>query len=573
MKIIFKTIEIQNFLKVGNNPIIIQLDRSPSTLITGKNGVGKSSLITDSITFALFGKPYRKITKGELINTINQKGCLVKLEFLKENDVFHITRGIKPNIFEITKNGKELDDLSGIRDLQAWLEQSILKFDMNSFIRTCLLSTTNYKPFMTLSAGDRRAFVDKILSVEIFTMMNKIHKENLSILNDKITQKKNELSKLQTIREGKERAINLLKASSDDGKEELMKEILSYKSEYDKQKEIANSIQEEISNKTNEELYTKLKEYTNKISSSVFEQTSSYRSINEKKKRLSFFETTPKCSLCEQNIEEKHIHKQQTLLEEQIVFLEDHIIKQKMEEKENNDLLEQANQKISEIDKLKSKLSNVNNSLLTIRKILEEKSTKYKEKKEIESTVEIEKELEDLKLNQTTLSEELSSLQEEKSMLSSVSPALKDEGLRGQVIKRFLPVLNQKINSFLDQLNFPMRLILDEAFSENIIGRFPNEFSYEALSAGQRQRIELSLLFAWREVSAMKSGVDCNLLVFDEVLDSSLDANGVDDLFSILETIHKGTNIFIISHKQIATDKIRSSIELEVKNDFTRIVV
>jgi len=568
--IIFRKIRWRNFLSTGNHFTEIQLDNASNTLVVGSNGAGKSTVL-DALCFVLFGKPFRSVNKPQLMNSINNKDCVVEIEFNVGNKSFRIVRGIKPNLFEIYQDGTLLNQDAASRDYQEHLEKFILKLNYKSFTQIVILGSASFTPFMQLSAADRRAIIEELLDIQIFSAMNNIIKEKLTINKESIATKKHEIDLAQ-------QKYDLQKLHTDEVDQNNAEKAIQYEEAiqltYGEIQEIhantattTSKIEESLQLVINKsQVETKLKTIT-KIESQIEANLSKYR------KDISFFQQNDNCPTCRQEIalgfketELANTNQRVTECEHGLRDLEKKIIE---EQTKLNEMAETQ----KEIQKLQILAATNNTAVIEKQKYIK---TVEKQLAELnsnkESTAKEQQQLQELLDCLLKQQEDLRTLIEEKTYYDAASGLLKDTGIKTKIVKQYLPIINKLVNKYLASFDFFVNFNLDESFRETIKSRHRDEFTYASFSEGEKQKIDLALLFSWRAVAKLKNSANTNLLILDEVFDSSLDANGTEYLMMILHML-EGANVFVISHKgDVLQDKFRNLIRFEKVKNFSRIV-
>ena len=567
--ILFKRLSYKNFLSSGNQPIEIALDMSQTTLIVGTNGSGKSTLL-DALCFVLFNKPFRIIKKEQMVNTINQSDCIVEVEFDVGTKNYIVRRGIKPNLFEIFCDGKLINQDANNIDYQKYLEQNIMKLNYRSFIQVVLLGSSSYEPFMKMKPRYRREVVEEILDIRVFGLMDLILRSQQSDLQKKLTEVRHQAELIKTKYETEAKYLKTLEAKGSDNQrvqENKLQENEQNRLEYDKKLQSLNeaiavsqnelSGQETVSKKVKE-----LEKYETKIE----------QNLDTHKKTLKFFKENDTCPVCTQSIdtkfkEEKCNHETTTIskLESGLSQLVGELSKQE--------------EKITAYGKISTKIQNMNVEIAKITSSLEslkqhsdqiqqEISTSKERDTDIEN---IELELEKMRVDLKDAEVALSKVQEEKNYVDVLREILNDKGAKAQIIRKYVPIMNALINKYLQAMDFYISFNLDEEFNETVKSRFRDTFNYNNFSEGEKMRIDLALLFTWRDIARMKNSTNTNLLILDEIFDSSLDGQGTDDFFKIIKTLEK-ENIFIISHKgDILFDKFTNIIKYEKVQNFTQL--
>jgi DNA repair exonuclease SbcCD ATPase subunit len=570
MAIFFRKLRWKNLISTGNQFTEIDLSRNKSTLIVGENGAGKSTIL-DALSFALYGKPFRNINKPQLINSITQKNLLVEIEFNIGNNEYLISRGIKPGIFEIHCNGTLMNQDADARDYQEYLEKSILKLNHKSFNQIVVLGSANFVPFMQLPTGVRRQVIEDLLDIQIFSTMN-------TLLKEKVQENKEALVNVDYEIKGTAEKIELHKkhlANLQQNKDDLIKQKQEKIDEFNT--EIGES----------EKQIKALLEESEKSSASISDQ-SKVRSRKEKvvqlsqqidsklsklKKDTSFFQQNNDCPTCRQGIQ--HDHRNEIVERNNSQIREIEQGKQKIE-----DELSTIDARLDAIADVVKIITKNNNEVMTLNAQI---STKRNFVKTLDNEIAALQLETDTHEDNNDLLKELKSalklaiarkeeLQKEKQVLDVAAVLLKDGGIKTKIIKQYVPIINKLINKYLSSMEFFVNFELNENFEETIKSRYRDEFSYASFSEGEKMRIDLSLLFAWRAVAKLRNSSSTNLLIMDEVFDSSLDSSGTDEFIKILNTLTQDTNVFIISHKgDQLYDKFHSVIKFEKHKNFSRI--
>ena len=563
----FNNVRWKNFLSTGNNFTEIQLDRNPTTLIIGENGAGKSTIL-DALCFGLFGKPFRSINKAQMLNSINNGSCVVEVELEISSKKIKVVRGIKPNIFEIYVNGKMYNQDANARDYQKYLEQQILKLNYRSFTQVVILGSSTFIPFMQLKARHRREVVEEILDIKIFSLMN-------LILKQKLKEIQNDIKDIEYDRSLTGEKISLQEKYISDTKQNKDKLISEKTNLIDNNEEEIFKKQSDINfhSKNNNELLHQIQD-SEKISDQLSKLKDIRSTLREKKnnnaKMVKFFKENDDCPTCEQplnNSEEmikskqKEVDKFTKALDEMETALSKSTERQNFikgvanKVRENEVLIAKENSSITQLEKFNSTLQAELDSLIS-----GEIDTKDFDK------------LNKLKEKMDGIEKERTSLKQEQSYGDAIRNMLQDTGIKTKIIKQYLPIMNRLINTYLTSMEFYVNFTLDENFEETIKSRYRDEFSYASFSEGEKMRIDLALLFTWRAIAKMKNSTNTNLLILDEIFDSSLDGTGTDEFLKILNTLGD-ENVFVISHKQDAlADKFRSTIKFEKIKNFSHIV-
>ena len=566
--IVFKSVCWKNFLSTGNSPNKILLDKSPTTLIIGKNGEGKSTIL-DALCFALFGKPFRNINKGQLVNSINGKGCVVEIEFTINGKEYRVLRGIKPNIFEIYVNDDLMNQDAAARDYQKILEQQILKLNYKTFTQVVILGSASFVPFMQLSTAMRREVIEDILDIRIFSVMNQLLKEKANDTKAEITRIEAEITMAKTKVDGQ----SLLLKTLTDAKTDSIKSLLSKVENNNEQilaceGEVASLVAEITALKSRTAEKSKIdsdletaKEWKTKLTSKVDDWSS----------HTEFFAENEVCPSCSQGI--PHDHKATIVSELQG--------KIELETKRLDDLnavLTRLNTQLTEINNLVNQITDKNIELSTQNSTITVLNRQNSElQSEIEAhktdTTNVDEEKRNLKKLATDALEKIklkTSLLDKRNLEEVAAILLKDSGIKTAIIREYLPVMNKLINKYLQAMDAYIHFELDENFNESVKSRFRDDFTYASFSEGEKMRIDLAILFTWRQVAKMKNSVNTNLLLLDEIFDSSLDTAGTDYFLNLMNTFGENTNIFVISHKgDQLFEKFRSVVKFEKRNDFS----
>ncbi len=568
--ILFEKIRWKNFLSTGNQYSEISFTEDNTTLIIGTNGTGKSTVL-DALTFSLFGRPFRKINKPQLINTVNEKDCRVEVEFSIGSIDWKVIRGIKPNIFEIWKDGNVLDQFSNVNDQQKWLEQNVLKMNYKSFTQIVILGSSTFVPFMQLSASHRREVIEDLLDIKIFSSMSILVKEKIrqrkeevkvltlkkESLTEKVSMQKDFIEELenrsnQNINKHKEKITNLLQESD---------RYLMENQKTEKEVDTLTEEQEKVTGAT-EKLRT-LGGLKGKISNKVSTITKEHK----------FFTDNVTCPTCTQPIEEEfRINKisdaQNKAKELQSGYKElEEAIKNEEEREHQFTVLSKEITKLTHgISKNNTKISGCQRQIRDleseIQKLTDQLANRNTEHDKLTTFQD----------NLTTTYDELSSKKDTINYYDFSYSLLRDGGVKSKIIKKYLPLINQQVNRYLQMMDFYINFTLDEEFNETVQSPIHEDFSYASFSEGEKMRIDLALLFTWREVARMKNSVNTNLLIMDEVFDSSLDGMGTDEFLKIIKYVIVDANIFVISHKTGMEDRFDSVVRFEKIKGFSRII-
>ena len=567
--IIFKKVRYKNFLSTGQQFIEIQLDRSQSTLVVGENGAGKSTML-DALCFGLFQRPFRNIKKDQLINSINEKECIVEVEFIIGQNYYKIIRGIKPNTFEIWCNDVMLNQDAAQRDYQKHLESTILKLNFRSFTQVVILGNASFVPFMQLRARHRRQVVEEILDIEIFSKMNLLFREkqknqdeiikqsdfNCQLIDSKIESQKKHIEDMSGNKQQiiEKRKLEIEKAQTD---------IDNYNLNIDKVKTERAELQKQILDES--KVNSKHKQLHNL--EAKLENTCS-----KHKKDLGFFQTHNDCPTCQQAIDEAFKSTMIGKKAEKIQELEGALGQIEKDIKSAEDRLDVINKTMVTIREKELLINRYETSVNEIKKYIESKENEIYELSDEKFTTGVATgKLEELREQLTAAETAKVKHKEQKTYLDTARYLMQDTGIKTKIIKQYLPIMNQLINKNLADMDFFVNFTLDDEFNETIKSRHRDEFNYHSFSEGEKLRIDLAILFTWREIAKLKNSTNTNLLILDEIFDSSLDASGTDEFMRILSNKLAKENVFVISHKgDTLLDKFPSVLKFEKYKNFTR---
>jgi DNA repair exonuclease SbcCD ATPase subunit len=566
----FKTIRWKNFLSTGSQFTEVKLDRSTTTLVVGENGAGKSTIL-DALCFVLFNKPFRNINKPQLMNSINGKNLQVELEFSIGPKEYKVVRGIKPGIFEIYSQGELLNQDAAAKDYQKYLEDGILKLNYKSFTQIVILGSASFTPFMQLPLGHRREIIEDILDIQIFTVMNSVLKNKIADNKAKITdiETKIEIGKnkvklqqsyIKTLEEDKQKKVEDVQKRISESSAEITKLNGDVAIEKEKETGLQSSVLDAKEKRTKRsEMEAILRKLTEKI--------------KNQEKNIGFYEQHDVCPTCNQGLDETH--KQEAIsththkIEEVQLAIES--LSKELEDIETR--LDEIATIEEEISQCKGNIIEYNSKIISEQNYIKRLQEEIQEETGNVSNIEDERAtLKTLAKEVVVLSEDKGKLVQEKHYYDIANILLKDTGIKTKIIRQYLPVINKLVNKYLTAMDFFVHFELDETFNETIKSRHRDDFSYASFSEGEKQRIDLALLFTWRTIAKMKNCASTNLLLLDEVFDSSLDANGTDYVMNLINTLGDETNVFVISHKgDLLFDKFRSVIKFEKQQNFSRI--
>ena len=539
-------------------------------MVVGANGAGKSTML-DALSFGLFGKPYRNINKPQLINTINSKDCVVEVEFSVGPNRFKVIRGIKPNVFEIYKNGEVINESSHSKEFQKLLEQNILKLNHKSFHQIIVLGSSSFIPFMQLTAANRREVIEDLLDINIFSKMNIVLKDNIASLKDKIRDAAHQVDIVKNKIEVQRKYINDIKSLNEEKWREKQTEIKAQEDSIEQVNAQNEEIQKTLETKY-DQVAKQLEQAGNAFQDARIEKSNLQSEMKKLVKEDKFFQDNDVCPTCTQEIDEniksqkvKGIAAKAKEIQKTFQAVEDKL----SNGKSTVDDLQDQNRKSMELQGLlRDNNTKINMSRRLIAKLEEEISNTSDSKDNIKQAAQ---ELEDFIDEKDGLITEKVELSEEYDYSSVIADMLKDTGIKTKIIKQYLPVMNKLVNQYLQTLDFFVHFELNESFSETIRSRHRDSFSYDSFSEGEKQRIDLALLFTWRQIAKMKNSVATNLLILDETFDSSLDNDGVENLFKIIHTLGADTNVFVISHKgEILDGRFESKMEFYKDKNFSK---
>ena len=549
----FKTVRYKNFLSTGNKVSEVRIDDTRTSLIIGQNGAGKSTFM-DAISFGLFGKPFRKVKLDQLVNSINKKNCMVELEFENGGKEYLIKRGLRPAKFEIYVDGEMNDQMASARDSQDFLERYVLRMNEKAFRQIVVLGSGSFIPFMRLGAGDRRAIIEDLLDIQIFSLMNDIVKQRISDNSTRLTGVEHQIELLDQSIRLQEEHLKEIQDNNAEAVKEKKAELKKAKKQIEGIKNEIEELQDQVQDYTpHKKKHRKLEEYKSKITSKQTHIVGQIQLVNE----------NSECPECTQEITEEH----KTKVTEKLGGKADEL---KVAISDIDTEITELADRIDKIEDILTRISEKNNSIMGINEYITQIETGLVEsaKKPKNDQAELTKSKEDLDEARSNKYD----IQDQKHHLNTVQELLKDSGIKTLIIRNYLPLINQLINKYLSALNFYINFQLDEAFNETIKSRGRDAFQYGSFSEGEKLRIDLALLFTWREVAKLKSSVATNLLVLDEIFDSRLDSTGVEDFLGILNSLGDDTHAFVISHKgdQIL-DKFGRVIAIEKEGNFSRI--
>jgi|694.fasta_scaffold00157_31 DNA repair exonuclease SbcCD ATPase subunit len=566
----FTKIRWKNLLSTGNTFTEVKLDKHPTTLICGENGAGKTTLL-DALTFVLYGKPYRGVNLPQLVNSINGKDCLVEIEFNVNGNSYKVTRGLAPKVFTMELNGKPVEQTANAKDYQAILESQVLKMNYKTFCQVVILGSTNYVPFMRLPAGDRRGIVENLLDIDVFSKMNDVLKSRLQDAKETLRGVETEISTLKLKSEHKKDLISKIEQKSDSQLQSYRAQEAEEQAAMDGLLQKRDALQADIASMTADAAAIEAKRDSLNQYTALKKQMSS--GIKKAQEESDFYRKNEDCPVCKhdlpQSFRDDMISKKQarqTELEAAIAKLEDLITKEKT-------ALEEL---VSESHKMSAKQTEVaktDSAIAASKKYIKQlRDLQTKTIAERDSIVTERTALEEIHKQQSEKEDERKGVVEDLHTMEIATMLLKDSGIKRKIIKKYIPALNKIINKYLVSMDFFAQFTLNEDFVEIIKSRHRDEFSYENFSEGEKLRIDVSLLLAWRDIAKMKNSANTNLLILDEVFDSSLDGVGTEEVIKILQNMGAANNVFVISHKSDQLlDKFANIVTFKKVNNFSRL--
>ena len=566
--IVFEKIRWKNFLSTGNSFTEINFVESPSTLVIGSNGAGKSTML-DALTFVLFNKPFRKVTKSQLVNSINERETVVEIEFKVGTIEYKVIRGMKPNIFELYRNDNLIDQDAANRDYQKYLEQSILKFNYKSFTQVVILGSSTFVPFMQLGASHRREVIEDLLDIQVFSQMNMLLKERVKENNEILKECSHELAMAKASIESQKKVVSKLTVVNDERIATFHFKLKENKDRIDEIRAETKVFDDKINALDTAARKLAEKEKSYKKTSSILSKLEGKSDKNQKD--VKFFENNSSCPTCEQDIDENFRRMKVKKLTEKSIELAE----------ASETLQKETKKALKQIEKLRQDTDLITEYTFEVRALMNEEGKIMKKNNEIKNTINDLSVQPDILGEKRLLAKVQSEYDEKEEVCAGVNKEardfkivagfLKDDGIKAKIISKYVPIINQQINKYLSSMDTYINFTLDESFAEVIKSRHRDKFSYASFSEGEKQKIDLSLLFTWRYIAKLKNSIITNLLILDEVFDSSLDTNATEELLKILKDIGMGnTNMFIISHKgDVLLDKFDRTLKFDKSSEFS----
>lgn len=568
--LLFESISYKNFLSTGDKPTVIELNKDSATLVVGANGAGKSTML-DAISYALFGKPHRNINRPQLVNSINNKQLLVEVKFSLGLNKYRVIRGMKPNILEIYHNDVMLNQESHSRDYQKVLEMNILKLNHRSFHQVVVLGSGNFIPFMQLPSYQRRSVIEDLLDIGIFTKMNMLTKERFSKLKSDLLDTDNQLNIIKEQITLQSKHISDLQNIDIQRSTKASKKIGSLQSEIELLEKRNASLNDSYTEQLRP-LISKLEKAQSKLDKLTEYKIQINSKISDVVKHARFYETNNSCPTCEQNISLELKAKKRDEASVTAKALSDGLKELDINITDASEKLSVIRANHSEVQSIQSDISSNQRLIGNLQAQITDLQRENDVTDELTDTAAAALELDTRKTHYSDTLDSKSKHLETRSYYDAIGELLKDTGIKTKIIRQYLPIMNNLINKYLNILDFFVKFDLDESFNETIRSRHRDEFSYASFSEGEKSRIDLALLFAWRHIAKLKNSTNTNLLILDETFDSSLDVDGVDNLLKILYSLKKDSNVFIISHKKDVLDgKFPCKIEFEKVNNFSQV--
>ena len=549
--IVFEKIRWKNFLSTGNSFTEVNITDAQSHLVVGPNGAGKSTML-DALCFVLFNKPFRKISKSQLINSINERETAVEIEFRIGGTNYHVIRGIKPNVFEIHRNGKLLDQDAAQKDTQKYLEQSILKFNFKSFTQVVILGSSTFVPFMQLGASVRREVIEDLLDIQIFSRMNNILKDRLKDARDTLKDCDHQVAMAERNVQSQQKTISNMELLSEKHKDKMKKRIGEIDARMEENHDEVDELTKKISRMEDiQKEYDEMRDMRVKIQGN----------LDKADRDLKFYWENDECPTCNQVVADK------------TAMIEGAQGRQKRFIEGLNIITDSLNRGNKQIKELRGYADKINANNHEFRSLQNEMNQLLKdvnsETPNIDAEKEILKRYEDENL---AISSHCAEVRKDNDNLKVVGTLLKDSGIKSKIISKFVPIINKSINKYLQRMDTFFNFTLDDEFNEVIKSRYRDDFSYASFSEGEKQKIDLSLLFTWRDIANLKNSAATNLLILDEVFDSSLDDQATDELLKILRGLGDNVNLFVISHKgELLLDKFEKTLRFSKANDFSKL--
>ena len=549
--IIFNDIKWKNFLSTGNSFTHVKITDSQSHLVVGANGAGKSTML-DALCFVLFNKPFRKISKSQLVNSINERETVVEIEFVIGSVGYKVIRGIKPNVFEIYRNGKLLDQDAASKDTQKYLEQSILKFNFKSFTQVVILGSSTFVPFMQLGASVRREVIEDLLDIQVFSKMNNILKDRMKDARETLKDCDHQLAMAERNVSSQQKTIDNMEKMSGAHKEKMQKRIGEINIRMEENHDEVDEFTKKISRMKDIQVeYEDMKEMRTKIQSN----------LDKAERDLKFYWENDECPTCNQVVADK------------TAMIDGAQKRQKRFMEGLNVITNSLNRGNTQIKELKAYADTINANNHEFRALQNEMNQLLKDVNAETPNIDAEKEiLEQYERKHSATMHDCAEVHKEHDNLKVVGTLLRDSGIKSKIIGKFVPIINKSINKYLQKMDTFFNFTLDDEFNEVIKSRYRDDFSYASFSEGEKQKIDLSLLFTWRDIAKLKNSAATNLLILDEVFDSSLDDQATDELLKILRGLGDNVNLFVISHKgELLLDKFEKTLKFEKRDDFSKL--